>query len=148
LLPVEEIHAGSTVWQCLTEAYAWNSAPAGTEVPPWATDFLDVFNRESFDSLPERQMWDHTIELVPDAKPANCKVYPISPLKQKELDAFIVEGLTTGRMRLSKSPMASLVFFVKKQDTALWFVQDYLVFNAMTVKNQYRSLQSTTLLTV
>jgi hypothetical protein len=38
-------------------------------------------------------MWDHAIELVPDAKPANCKVYPISLLEQKELDAFISEGV-------------------------------------------------------
>jgi hypothetical protein len=60
-------------------------------------DFEDVFNREAFDSLPDRQSWDHAIELVLDATPANCKVYPISPLEQCELDAFIEEGLVTGR---------------------------------------------------
>jgi hypothetical protein len=36
----------------------------GTEVSSWAVDFLDIFGEESFDSLPERQMWEHTIELV------------------------------------------------------------------------------------
>jgi hypothetical protein len=97
--PVEEIRAGSTVSQRLAEAYARNSAPAGTDVPSWAADFSDVFNKESFDSLPEKRAWDHAIELVPDAKPANCKVYPISPLEQKELDAFIAEGLSTSRIR-------------------------------------------------
>jgi hypothetical protein len=135
--PVEEIRAGSTVSQCLAEAYARNSARAGTDVPPWAADFSDVFNKDSFDSLSERQAWDHAIKLVPDAKPANCKVYPISPLEQKELDAFIMEGLSTGRIRLSKSPMASPVFFIKKKDGALRFVQDYQALNAMTVKNRY-----------
>jgi hypothetical protein len=50
--PAEEIHAGSTVSQRLAEAHAQNSAPAETEVPPWAADFSDVFARESFDSLP------------------------------------------------------------------------------------------------
>lgn len=68
--------------------------------------------------------------------PANCKVYPISPLEQKELDAFVVEGLSTGRICLSKSPMASLVFFIKKNDGALRFVQDYWAFNVI-MKNQY-----------
>jgi hypothetical protein len=68
IAPVEKIHAGSTSSQRLTETYVWNSAPAGTEVLPWAADFLDIFNRESFDSLLERRTWDHTIELVPDAK--------------------------------------------------------------------------------
>jgi hypothetical protein len=105
--------------------------------PPWAADFSDVFARESFDSLPDRWMWDHAIELVPDAKPANCKVYPISPLEQKELDAFISEGLSTGRIRPSKSPMVSLVFFIKKKDGALQFIQDYWALNTMTVKNRY-----------
>jgi hypothetical protein len=105
--PVEEIRAGSNVPQCLAEAYARNSAPAGTDVPPWAADFSDVFNKESFNSLPEKRAWDHAIELIPDVKLANCKVYLISPLEQKELDAFIAEGLSTGHIRPSKSPMAS-----------------------------------------
>jgi hypothetical protein len=68
---VEEIRAGSTVSQHLAEAYTQNSALAGTEVLSWATDFSDIFNRESFNSLPERWTWDHVIELVPDTKPAN-----------------------------------------------------------------------------
>jgi hypothetical protein len=84
----------------------------------------------------EKRAWDHAVELVLDAKPANCKVYPISPLEQKELDAFIAEGLSTGCIHPSKSPMASL-FFIKKKDRALRFVQDYQALNAMTVKNRY-----------
>jgi hypothetical protein len=58
------------------------------------------------------------------SKPANCKIYPISLLKQKELDPFISEGLSTGRICPSKSPMVSPVFFIKKKDGVLWFVQD------------------------
>jgi hypothetical protein len=136
-VPVEEICTGSTISQCLAEAYTWNSVPTGTGVPPWAADFSDIFNKESFNSLPEKRAWDHAIKLVPDAKPANCKVYPISPLKQKELDAFIVEGLSTGHICPSKSPMASPVFFIKKKDRALQFVQDHRALNAMTIKNRY-----------
>jgi hypothetical protein len=51
---VEEIRASSTVSQCLMEAYVRNSMPAGTEVLSWATDFSDIFDRESFNSLLER----------------------------------------------------------------------------------------------
>ena len=125
------------VSQRLAKAYARNSAPVNRDLPKWVADFDNVFNRESFDSLPDRRSWDHAIELVPDAKPANCKVYLISLLEQRELDAFIEEGLSTGRIWLSKSLMASPVFFVKKKDGALRFVQDYRALNAMTVKNRY-----------
>ncbi|KAF7354540.1 hypothetical protein MSAN_01366500 [Mycena sanguinolenta] len=93
--PPESIYATATVSQQLAEAFVKNSVPAGTSIPEWARKFGDVFSKKSFDSLSEHRSWDHAIELVLDAKPANCKVYPISPLKQKELDAFIEEGLAT-----------------------------------------------------
>ena len=57
--------------------------------------------------------------------------------EQKELDAFLKENLESGRIRPSKSPMASPVFFIKKKDGALRLVQDYRALNAMTVKNKY-----------
>jgi hypothetical protein len=80
ITPAEEICAGSTVSQHLAEAYMRNSAPARTKILSWAADFSDIINRVSFGSLPERQTWDHTIEIVPDTKLANCKVYLISLL--------------------------------------------------------------------
>ena len=60
-----------------------------------------------------------------------------SSIEQKELDDFLKVNLSSGRIRPSKSPMASLVFFVKKKDGKLQFVQDYWKLNAMTVKNTY-----------
>ena len=96
--PPENIRATETVSQRLAEAFAKNSVLPGPTVLEWAREFLDVFNKESFDNLPEHRSWDHAIELVPDSKPTNCKVCHISPLKQKELDAFIEEGLATGRI--------------------------------------------------
>ena len=65
------------------------------------------------------------IELVPGAKPASCKVYPIALKEQAEMDEFIQENLSTGRIRPSKSPMASPIFFIKKMDGSLRLVQDY-----------------------
>jgi len=58
-------------------------------------------------------------------------------MEQKELDQFLKENLETGRIRLSKSRMASPVFFIKKKDGTLQLVQDYWALNAMTVKNKY-----------
>jgi len=53
------------------------------------------------------------------------------------LDAFLEENLHTRQIRPSKSPIAALVFFIKKKDGSLWLVQDYCTLNAVTVKNKY-----------
>ena len=78
------------------EAQKWLSSIVDEE-PWWEArkakryfdKFRELFSERGFDRLPKRRPWDHAIELVLDAKPANCKVYPISPLEQKELDTFI-----------------------------------------------------------
>jgi hypothetical protein len=86
-------------------------------VPESLHDFGDVFSKESFDTLPERRIWDHAIELErKDKLPTTRKVYPMSPEEQKELDAFLKEALSMGCIRPSKSLIGVLVFFVKKKD--------------------------------
>src|ERR1700743_2977857 len=99
--------------------------------------FKEVFLKESFNELPVHKKWDHVIELVPGAKDFSTKLYPMSPSEQAELDKFLDENLKSGRIRPSKSPMASPVFFVKKKDGSLRLVQDYRKLNDMTIKNSY-----------
>ena len=106
-------------------------------VPKVYQDFRDVFAKESFDRLPPRRPWDHAIELKADVELSGTKIYPLSPVEQDEMDAFLTEHLQTGRIRPSKSPVAAPVFFVKKKDGRLRFVQDYRKLNAATVKNVY-----------
>ena len=67
----------------------------------------------------------------------DCKIYPLNLQEQKELDEFLKEQLETGRIRLSKSLMASPFFFVKKKDGKLRPVQDYQKLNKMMIKNRY-----------
>src|SRR6266516_1000458 len=50
---------------------------------------------------------------------------------------FLEDHLASGRIRPSKSPMASPFFFVKKKDGRLRLVQDYRKLNLITVKNAY-----------
>jgi transposase InsO family protein len=144
--PPVDIRATSTISQRLAEAFKRNSEPTRSDesttdpregVPDYLRDFDDVFAKESFDVLPNPKPWDHAIELIPGEKPSGCKVYPLSPSEQKELDVFIKENLESGRIRPSKSPMASPVFFIKKKDGSLRLVQDYRALNSITVKNKY-----------
>ncbi len=107
-------------------------------VPEWCRDFKDLFDKESFDELPEPKPWDHAIELTPNANAnLDCKVYPLNRAEQEELDNFLDENLSSGRIRPSKSPMASPFFFVKKKDGKLRPVQDYRKLNEMMIKNRY-----------
>ena len=57
--------------------------------------------------------------------------------EQGKLDVFLEEALRTGRIRQSKSPMGAPVFFIKKKDGKLRFVQDYCALNLITRKNRY-----------
>ncbi len=83
-------------------------------------------------------MWDHTIDLLPDApKAIDCKIYPMARGEEDSLQEFIKEQLEKGYIRPSKSPYSSPFFFIKKKDGKLQLVQDYRQLNSLTVKNQY-----------
>jgi RNase H-like domain found in reverse transcriptase/Reverse transcriptase (RNA-dependent DNA polymerase)/Integrase zinc binding domain/Chromo (CHRromatin Organisation MOdifier) domain len=142
ILPEDQHHfirATGTVSQRLAEAFSRNSGETSfrDSVPASLHDFEDIFNKESFDSLPQRRRWDHAIELEREPAPGFRKVYPMSVHEQAELDAFLEEALSTGKVRPSKSPIGAPVFFVKKKDGKLRFVQDYRALNAITRKNRY-----------
>jgi hypothetical protein len=57
--------------------------------------------------------------------------------EQTEMDAFLEEALATGCIRQSKSPLGAPVFFIKKKNGKLRFVQDYRALNVITRKNRY-----------
>ena len=104
-------------------------------LPSYCLLYRDVFEKKTFDELPPRRPWDHTIELIPGAKPLDCKIYPLSRDEQTQLEEFLKENLDTHRIRPSKSLMVSPFFFVKKKDRKLRPVQDYQKLNEMTIKN-------------
>ena len=101
---------------------SWKHEKAEAKILEYLQEFENVFSKEMFDTLPPQKPWDHAIELEPGS---NCKIYPLSLKEQVELDAFLEENLCTGRICPSNSPMASLVFFIKKKDGLLWLIQDY-----------------------
>jgi len=135
----EDLRATSTISQKLAEGArrASETRKGLLTLPDCAKGFESVFAKEDFDILLEHRQWDHAIELIQGSEPKSSKVYPLSPVEQKELDAFLEENLRTRRIRPSKSSMAAPVFFIKKKDGSLRLVQDYRALNSMTVKNKY-----------
>jgi hypothetical protein len=140
--PVDHHHvicALSTVSRHLVEPFAKNSKPKGFEdiVLTSLYAYADVFSETAFDSLAEHHKWDHAIELEYEPSPGFHKVYPMTLTEQTEMDAFLEEALATGCIRQSKSPLGAPVFFIKKKDGKLCFVQNYRAPNAITRKNWY-----------
>jgi hypothetical protein len=125
--PQHFVHVLSTVSRRLAKASTKNSMPKGFHeiVPTALHSYEDVFSETAFDTLPQRQKWDHTIELECEPSPGFSKVYPMTLTEQTEMDAFLEEALATGRIRQSKSPLGAPVFFIKKKDGKLHFIQDY-----------------------
>jgi len=117
----EDLRATSMISQKLAEgAHRASETRKGLlTLSDCAKGFESVFAKEDFDILPEHRQWDHAIELIQGSEPKSSKVYPLSPVEQKELNSFLEENLRTGRIHPSKSPMAAPVFFIKKKDGSL-----------------------------
>ena len=108
------------------------------KIPQLYQQFTKVFSEEASHKFPPARVWDHAIELKPDA-PATLpgKIYPLSQTELQELQKFVDEHLKLGTIRLSKSPYAASFFFIKKKDGKLRPVQDYRPINHWTIRNHY-----------
>ena len=106
-------------------------------IPEAYHKYKDVFAKEAFNELFPCRPWDHAIKLLPGNHKVDCKTYNLTTAKQKELNEFLEENLSTGRIRPSKSQFASAFFFIKKKDGKLHPIQDYRKLNDITVKNRY-----------
>jgi hypothetical protein len=108
------------------------------EIPNEYQKFVKVFSEEESQQFPPRRTCNHAIDFKPGVPDAiDCKIYPMTHIKDEALDMFIDEQLEKGYIRPLKSQYASSFFFIKKKDGKLQPVQDYRKINAWTVRNQY-----------
>ena len=107
------------------------------EIPAEYQWHSHIFSEEAAWHFPKSRIWDHTIELKPNA-PSTIpgKVYQLTQNEQKVLLEFIIKQQTKGYICPSESPYAT-PFFIKKKDGKLQPVQDYQCLNEWTIKNHY-----------
>ncbi|QRV84915.1 Retrotransposable element Tf2 protein [Ceratobasidium sp. AG-Ba] len=106
-------------------------------IPEEFMEFIDVFSEELFKKLPEHRSFDCNIDFVEGSDlPKPAKVYPLSPI-DRTIKEFIDQELADGKIRPSKSPIASPCFFVKKKDGSLRLVTDYRKINNITIPDQF-----------
>jgi hypothetical protein len=141
-------HASDEIWIATSSTYstliaekvdrAKNARTYKEVIPEHYRDFKKVFSEVKLERLPEHKPWDHKIDLKPETPSEHrSKNYPMSVDKQRKADKFLEENVRKGYIQLLQSPFAAPVFFVKKKDRKLHFIQDYRWLNKWTVKDWY-----------
>jgi hypothetical protein len=97
-----------------------------TKVPEEFHRHAKVFSEQKSQQLPKRTVWDHTIELLPNApKSLVGRLLRLPQDEIREIEKFTMEHLQQGTIRAGKGPYAASFFFMKKADGKLRPVQDY-----------------------
>lgn len=105
------------------------------EIDALLTEFQSVFDEPQ--GLPPSRVFDHSIPLLPGAKPVNLRPYRYNPAQKDEIEKQVHEMLQQGVIQPSASPFSSPVLLVLKKDGTWRFCIDYHHLNAITVKNRY-----------
>src|ERR1700712_2552103 len=114
-----------------------------TKLPEHYHEFLDVFDYKEAEKLPplRGRGVDHAIEL--ETKEGKEAEVPWGPLYNMSRDELLVlrktltDLLDKGFIRVSNSPAAAPVLFVKKPGGGLRFCVDYRGLNKITKKDRY-----------
>ncbi|WVZ73357.1 hypothetical protein U9M48_021672 [Paspalum notatum var. saurae] len=104
-------------------------------IQPLLAEFADVY--ETPTALPPSHACDHSIPLIPGARPVNIRPYRYTPAMKAEIEKQVHEMLNSGVIQPSSSAFCSPVLLVKKKDRTWRFCVDYRHLNTLTVKTQY-----------
>ena len=74
------------------------------------------------------------MEEVP--KELNAKAYAMTLKEEEALNQWLDEQLKAGLIVESKSRYAAPYFYIPKNDSLLWLVQDYMKLNQVTIKDK------------
>ena len=85
-------------------------------LPPEYYDFADIFQVAEKQSLPERGLHDHAIDLELGQQPPFRKLYLMFPAELNVLKVYLDNAMKAGIVRKSISPAASPIMFVLKSD--------------------------------
>jgi len=100
-------------------------------------DFLDVFSRELMNTLSERRLYDHKIQLQKSKTFIFESLYDMSQDELRILKKYLKNNLIKDFIQVSSFFAISLILFVKKSSEELRFYVNYRSLNVMTVKNRY-----------
>ncbi|XP_019197771.1 PREDICTED: uncharacterized protein LOC109191615 [Ipomoea nil] len=105
------------------------------ELSQLLVEFQGLFDEPNI--LPPKRSLNHTIPLIPGAKPTNIGPYRYSFDKKNTIERMVEEMLTAGIITPSSSCFASPVLLVPKKDNSWRFCIDYRALNIITIKNKF-----------
>ena len=106
-------------------------------LPEYIRPFTHLFNKKKFEKLPERQEWDHKINLTEEApKELNTKAYAMTLKEEEALNQWLDEQLKARLIVELKSRYAAPCFYIPKKNGSLQLVQDYRKLNQVTIKDK------------
>ncbi len=114
-----------------------------TKLPSQYHEYLDVFDYKEAERLPPLRGpgTDHTIKLEPvNGEQPKVPWGPLYSMSRDELLVLrktLIDLLNKGFIRVSNSPAAALVLFVKKPGGGLRFCVNYRGLNRITKKDRY-----------
>lgn len=111
--------------------------PAISGLPEEYQDFADVFTEDKEVPLPPHRPYDLGIDLEPNSKPKWGPLYNLGQKENDELKTSLERWIRQGYVRVSKSPMASPILFIKRKNGKYRMCVDYRALNNMTIKNRY-----------
>jgi len=103
-------------------------------------NFLNVFSHELMNTLPERRLYDHKIQLQKNKTFIFKSLYNMFQDELQVLKKYLKNNLIKDFIQVSSFFTISLILFVKKSSEELRFCVNYWSLNVMTVKNQYSLL--------
>ncbi|KAI0999250.1 hypothetical protein K3495_g8947 [Podosphaera aphanis] len=106
-------------------------------LPPQYHEFLDVFDKRQANALPPHRSWVQPIDLQPGKQPPASRPYSMNHHELRALREYLDTELAKGFIRVSRSPAAAPVLFVKKSNGDLRFCIDYRGLNAISVRNRH-----------
>jgi len=104
-------------------------------IPGQYFKYRKVFEESASHELPPFRKWDHAIDLKPEAIPENnCKIYPLSPVEQTALNAFL-DGMTLMVIFNPQFPPSLLPSSLSRRRMVnSHLVQDYCQLNSLMIQ--------------
>ena len=107
------------------------------QLPKKHHDYVDGFDKVKSNTPPQHRPYDCPIDLQPGKEPPWGPIYNLSLTELEVLRAYIEKKLANGFIQLSRSPIGTTIFVVKKKDASHCLHVDCKGLNKVTMRIRY-----------